>query len=88
MIRTVIEVILVFLLPSAIYVSFAMLGRRRGTSVTAVLDRAPILALSLLGVSMVIAAMVFFGNVGDGKPGQAYEPAVFENGKVTPGRMR
>jgi hypothetical protein len=88
MIRTIIEVILVFLLPSAVYVSFALLGRSKGTSVTAILNRAPILALSLVGAALVMGAMAFFGNVGDGKPGQAYEPAVFENGKVTPGRMK
>ena len=88
MIRTIIEVMLAFLMPSAVYVAFAMLGRRRGTSVSAILNRAPILALLLTGAMTVVAVMTFFGKVGDGKPGQAYEPAVFENGKVTPGRMK
>jgi hypothetical protein len=36
----------------------------------------------------VVTVMLLFSRVGDGKPGQAYEPAVFEDGKVIPGRMR
>ena len=88
MTRFIIESLLLFLLPSALYVSVALLRRQTTTSVAAILNRAPILTLSLLGASMVMAVMVLFGNVGDGKPGQAYEPAVFKDGKVIPGRMK
>ena len=88
MTRVVIESLLIFLLPTALYVSFALLRRQDDTSVVAILNRAPVLALSLLGATMVFAVMALFGNVGDGKPGQAYEPAVYKDGKVIPGRMK
>jgi hypothetical protein len=88
MIRILIESALVFLLPAALYVSFAVLRRQEQTSIVTILNRAPIFALCLLGAAMVLVVMVMFGNVGDGKPGQAYEPAVFKDGKVIPGRMK
>ena len=88
MIRVVIENLLLFLLPAIIYVTFAMLRRPAGTSSTAILNRAPLLTLSLLGATLVISVMAVFGHSGDGKPGQAYEPAVFKDGKVIPGRMK
>ena len=88
MIRSVIETLLIFLLPTALYVSFAMLWRRDNASFTMVLNRAPVLSLSLLGASLVFAVMMLFGHGGDGRPGQAYEPAVFKDGKVIPGHMR
>jgi Family of unknown function (DUF6111) len=88
MIRVVIENLILFLLPTALYVSFAVLRRPAGTTSAMVFSQAPVLTLSLLGASLVIAVMVMFGNVGDGKPGQAYEPAVFKDGKVVPGRMK
>ena len=88
MIRVFIENLLLFLLPTALYVSFAMLVRRTDTSAIAVINRAPILTLAILGAGLVAIVMSLFGNIGDGKPGQAYEPAVFKDGKVIPGRMR
>ncbi len=88
MIRVLIENLLLFLLPTAIYLSIALLFRRADTPVVAVINRAPILMLSVLGASLVAIVLSLFGNVGNGKPGQAYEPAVFKDGKVIPGRMK
>jgi hypothetical protein len=88
MIRVLIENLMLFLLPAALYLSFAMLRREAGTPTAAVLNGAPLLMLSLLGASLVMAVLALNGHVGDGKPGQAYEPAVFKDGKVIPGRMR
>jgi hypothetical protein len=88
MIRVLIENLLLFLLPTALYVSFSMLLRRDGASFVSVMNRAPILMLSVLGASLVVIVLSVFGNVGPGKPGQAYEPAEFKDGKVVPGRMK
>lgn len=88
MIRIIIESFLAFMLPAALYISFGLITRGPNTTVGAVFSRAPLLGLALLGALSVLTVMVLFSRVGDGKPGQAYEPAVFENGKVIPGRMR
>lgn len=88
MIRVFIESLMLFLAPTVLYVSFALLTRRDNTSSVAIISRAPILTLALLGASLVALVLSLFGNVGDGKPGQAYEPAVFKDGKVIPGRMK
>jgi hypothetical protein len=88
MIRIVIENLLLFLLPTALYVSFSVLAREPGTPFSVVLNRAPLLTLGLLGGALVVTIMSLFGNVGPGKPGQAYEPAEFKDGKVIPGRMK
>ncbi len=88
MIRVLIENLLLFLLPTALYVSFALLVRPSDRSAVQVINRAPILTLAILGASLVAIVLSVFGNVGDGKPGQAYEPAVFKDGKVIPGHMR
>ncbi len=88
MIRVLIENMMLFLLPAALYLSFAFLNRRDGTSTAAVLNRAPMLTLAFLGAVLVGMVLAIFGNVGNGKPGDAYEPAVFKDGKVIPGRMK
>ena len=88
MIRVFIESLMLFLAPTVLYVSFALLTRRDNTSSVAIISRAPILTLALLGASLVALVLSLFGNVGDGKPGQAYEPAVYKDGKVIPGRMK
>ena len=88
MTRVLIESFMLFLLPTAFYLAAAFLTRRAETSATMVVARAPMLTLGLLGASLVFAVITVFGNTGEGKPGQAYEPAVFKDGQVVPGRMK
>lgn len=88
MIRIVIEHLLLFLLPTALYLSFAILTRKPERSVIAVINRVPVVTLSILGASLVAIVFSVFGSVGKGRPGDTYEPAVFQDGKVVPGRMR
>lgn len=88
MIRFLIENLLLFLLPTVTYVSFSFLTRRDGATFAGVLNRAPIVTLSILGASLVAIVLSLFGHAGAGKPGQAYEPAVFKDGQVIPGRMK
>ena len=88
MIRVLIEVFGLFLLPTAIYLAFALLTRSPGTSTTSIIARAPVLALSILGALLVTGVLALFGDVTDGKPGQVYQPATVKDGKVVPGQMR
>jgi hypothetical protein len=88
MIRVIIECLLLFLLPSLAYFLFAYVTRPAGTSAATIFSNAPVLVLSVLGASLVFTVMVLFGSVGDGRPGQAYEPAVVEDGRIVPGRMK
>lgn len=89
MIRFLIEALLLFLLPAAVYFAFALSTRSPGTTIGMVAARAPSLLLAVLGAAMVFTIMVLFGSVGDGRPGQAYEPAVVDkDGRIVPGRMR
>lgn len=88
MIRVLIEAFLLFLLPSAIYFTFALSTRPAGVSASSVAARAPSLLLGVIGAALVFTIMVVMGRVGDGKPGQAYEPAAVKDGQLVPGRMK
>lgn len=91
MLRLVIENILLFLAPAAIYVAYVMLVRGSGQSPRQVMDDAPLIALFLAGVAMIGLTLLVFGARGtldEGRAGQAYEPPTYKDGKITPGRVR
>lgn len=87
MIRVLVENLLLFLLPTFLYVSFGMLVSKDG-SASAVLGRAPVLVLAAIGAVLVFTVLTLFGHSGDGKPGQTYEPPVYKDGKLVPGHMK
>ena len=89
MIRIVIENILLFLLPAAVYVGYMMLTRRDGAKARTVLDEAPLVWLFLAGAgAMAIALFWFNSDMSGGNPGQAYQPPSLKDGRIEPGRMR
>jgi Family of unknown function (DUF6111) len=88
MIRVIIENIVLFLMPAAIYVTYMMLMRNDGAKASQVLNEAPLIWLLIAGACAVAVTMIAFGNVSGGKPGMAYEPTVLKDGKIEPGRMR
>jgi hypothetical protein len=88
MIRVVLENVLLFLLPTFIYVSYKLATRRNETTPTAVLEEAPLVVLFVLGALLMTAALTLFATTGGGKPGQAYQPGVLKDGKIEPGRMQ
>lgn len=89
MIRLIIENTLLFLLPTVIYVAYVLLKRRiEGTSDINVLDDAPLIWLVAAGAALVIITLVVFGSVSGGKPGQIYEPPVYRDGQIVPGKLR
>lgn len=89
MIRLILENTLLFLLPTVIYVAYVLLKRRiEGTSDINVLDDAPLIWLVAAGAALVIITLVVFGSVSGGKPGQVYEPPVYRDGKIVPGKLK
>lgn len=94
MIRIVIENILLFLLPTIIYVAYITLTRRTRSpagapqDATKVLDEAPLIWLFIAGALLVIITLVAFGSTTGGKPGQSYQPPVLKDGRIEPGRVR
>jgi hypothetical protein len=96
MIRTVIENVLLFLLPTLLYLAWVLFQRSRkevregedgNTRVTQLLDDAPLLWLFVSGALLVIVTLTAFGSSSGGKPGQRYEPSVFKDGKIQPGHI-
>ena len=86
MIRLVIENILLFLLPTAVYVIFVAVTRSDNKQ--AVLDGAPLAWLMLAGTLVVVIVLTAFGSNTGGKPGQAYVPPSMKDGHIEPGRIQ
>lgn len=96
MIRTVIENLLLFLLPTLIYVGWILFTRARRAAdndnddaglLSDLLGDAPLVWLFVSGAFLVIVTLTFFGSSSGGKPGQHYQPSVFKDGKVQPSHI-
>ncbi|WP_295557114.1 DUF6111 family protein [uncultured Hyphomicrobium sp.] len=97
MIRTVIENLLLFLLPTLLYVAWVMIRRYReapqdeegasSRAATRVLDDAPLLWLFASGALLVIITLAAFGSSSGGKPGQHYAPSILKDGKIQPSQI-
>ncbi len=88
MIRIYLEVLSLFLLPTAVYVAFKFATLRPGRTAGMVIAQAPVMVLSILGLGLVVGVLTLFGTEGDGRPGQTYEPAHVRDGQLIPGRMK
>ncbi|MEO1718963.1 MAG: DUF6111 family protein [Pseudomonadota bacterium] len=88
MIRIVIENIILFLLPTVIYVGYVYLRRRSEPNLNAsdIFDDAPLFWLFAVGAALAIASLAYFGSFDRGAPGQVYVPPSTENGRFIPGR--
>lgn len=98
MIRTVIENLLLFLLPTFLYVAWVLVRRSRAETETGeddnaqhpftrVLDDAPLLWLFASGALVVIVTLAVFGSSSGGKPGQHYTPPSLQDGQIQPGHI-
>ncbi len=85
--RIVIENILLFLLPTAIYIAYVYLTREEKPGATRVLDDAPLLWLFVTGAVLVIVTLITFGSISGGKPGQVYIPPTLKDGRIEPGHL-
>ena len=99
MIRILIENVLLFLLPTAIYLVFVLVQRGGRSEASAgvrgrvgeasrALDDAPLLWLLLAGAMLVVLTLVAFSSSEGGKPSEAYEPPAIENGRIVPGHHK
>lgn len=97
MIRTVVENLLLFLLPTFIYVAWTLFQRAKaareaeddpgGQPITTVLDDAPLLWLFASGAILVMLTLAVFGSSSGGSPGQQYQPSVLRDGKIQPSHI-
>jgi len=88
MIRVVIENILLFLLPTAVYVTYVLLTRR-ATSAGTVINEAPLIWLFVAGAALVVATLVYFGTTTTGgRPDQTYTPPHVKDGRIEPGILK
>jgi hypothetical protein len=89
MVRLVLENVLLFLLPTAVYVAYVLLTRRGATSTGEVINDAPLVWLFIAGALMVAATMVYYATVSPGgRPGQAYVPPYVKDGHIEPGQLK
>ena len=90
MIRVVIENILLFLLPAAMYVGYVLLTRRGNTSAGAVVSDAPLVWLFVAGALLVAATLIYYATITPGgSPGQAYTPPrMGKDGHIEPGQLK
>ena len=89
MIRVVIENILLFLLPTAVYLGYVLLTRRSASTAGEVINEAPLVWLFVLGALCVAATLVYYATITPGgAPGQTYTPPRMKNGKIEPGQLK
>lgn len=88
--RFVLENILLFLLPSAVYCGYKMLrsepGQRQGMQV---LNQAPLVTLFIVGALLVAATRIYYAATNPGGlPDQHYTPPrMGKDGKIEPGHL-
>lgn len=96
MIRTVIENLLLFLLPTLLYAAWVLFSRSKAEtgdktdgsrSFSGILDDAPLLWLFASGALLVIVTLAIFGTSSGGKPGQHYQPSIMKDGKIVPSHI-
>lgn len=90
MARVIIQQLVLFLLPIAAYLSYALWQRQRarrtGGEVVG-LERGPWFWLIVGGLVLSIAGFVALGVHGERRP-TSYEPAHLENGRIVPGQIK
>ena len=89
MIRVVVENVLLFLLPTAMYVGYVLLTRRT-TSGGGVFDDAPLVWLFVAGALLVAATLIYYATITPGGlPGQTYTPPrMGKDGRIEPGQLK
>lgn len=87
MIRIIVENVLLFLLPTAMYVGYVLLTRR--TTSGGVINDAPLLWLFVTGAVLVGATLIYYGATSTGgRPDQTYTPPRMKDGRIEPGQIK
>jgi hypothetical protein len=89
MIRIVLELILLFLLPTAAYLGYALL-MRPGRPAKAVVSEAPLVWLAVSGAVLVFGTLIYYGSTTTQQGGlnQTYTPARIKDGQIEPGHFK
>jgi hypothetical protein len=89
MIRVIIENVLLFLLPTAMYLAYVLLTRRAAGTGN-VLDDAPLVWLFVAGALLVAGTLVYYATLTPGGlPGQTYTPPrMGKDGRIEPGQLK
>lgn len=89
MIRLVIENIVLFLLPTLLYLVYAYVkSARDGRPGSFGLDEAPIVWLLFAGAVLMLLTFAYFATDSGGRPGQAYTPPSFDGKGIRPGDIQ
>jgi hypothetical protein len=89
MVRVVLENIMLFLLPTAVYVGYVLLTRRGASSTGEVINDAPLVWLFIAGAVMVAGTLVYYATITPGgKAGQIYIPPYMKDGHIEPGQLK
>jgi len=86
MIRVVIENVLLFLLPTVVYVIYV--ATTRSDSRKGILDGAPFAWLMIAGTVLVLLVLATYGSDTGGRPGQQYVPPSMKDGRIEPGQIK
>lgn len=93
MIRVIIENLLLFLLPTMIYVAWVLFKHFQSEAGGApdhqqIISDAPLMWLFSAGAILVLLTLFAFESSSTGgKPGQQYLPPVFKDGRIEPGHV-
>ena len=86
--RVVLENILLFLLPTVVYIGYVLLTRSN-TSAGTVVNEAPLVWLFITGALLVGATLIYYGTTTPGgKPGAVYTPPHMKDGRIEPGTLK
>ena len=88
MIRIMIENVLLFLLPTAVYFTYHYFSQGEDRSAARAMNDAPLFGLFAAGAVVVVTVLMLFTHENGGKPGQHYQPPVFKNGRIEPGEIK
>ena len=89
MIRVVIENVLLFLAPAAVYLAYMLLMRSGTSSAGAIVNDAPLVWLFVAGAALVAATLAYYATITPGgTPGQVYIPPRMKNGQIEPGQLK
>ena len=86
MIRIAFEIIVLFLLPTVVYLAYAFLVRADEPR-TNIWNGLPVLWLIAAGTALAFTVLIVFGDTSGGKPGQIYVPPEMKDGHIVPGHF-
>lgn len=90
MIRAIVENVLLFLLPTAVYIGYMVLSRRTAAQSGHVLSDAPLVWLFTAGALLVAITLIYYASITPGGTiGQSYTPPhMMKDGHIEPGQLK